>query len=93
MFFVSQYLSCCPADSHKYCTFHCTGYMHTWARKQLKEENDAERPQTPDLACLVMVCRPLPHGPHKPPKDVTVKPTEYVTRCTIDGKFTFVDQR
>lgn len=67
--------------------------MHTWAKKQLQEESDTERPQNPNLTCLVTVCRPLPHSPHKPPKGVTVKAAEFITRCTIDGKFTFVDQR
>lgn len=80
-------------DSSRYRTFHCTGYMHSWLSSQLDSEAEAAEKQASGLACLVMVCRLLSHSSHTPPKDVPVKPPEFVTRCAIDGKFTFVDQR
>uniref|UniRef100_A0A3Q3W9E3 Uncharacterized protein n=1 Tax=Mola mola TaxID=94237 RepID=A0A3Q3W9E3_MOLML len=78
-------------DTFRYCTLHCTGYMKSWPSSQLDSEGDTER-ETSNLACLLTVCRLLPHGSHQP-KDIHIKPTEFVTRCAIDGKFTFVDQR
>uniref|UniRef100_A0A3B3VIL0 Basic helix-loop-helix ARNT like 2 n=1 Tax=Poecilia latipinna TaxID=48699 RepID=A0A3B3VIL0_9TELE len=80
-------------ESYRYCTLHCTGYMRTWPSGQLDPEGDAADKETPSLNCLVTVCRLHPHVSHQPPKDVNVKATEFVTRCAIDGKFTFVDQQ
>uniref|UniRef100_A0A671VZG1 Basic helix-loop-helix ARNT like 2 n=1 Tax=Sparus aurata TaxID=8175 RepID=A0A671VZG1_SPAAU len=79
-------------ESYRYCTLHCTGYMRSWPSSQLDSEGDTEK-ETSNLTCLVTVCRLLPHASHQPSKDVNVKPAEFVTRCAIDGKFTFVDQR
>uniref|UniRef100_A0A3B4UT08 Basic helix-loop-helix ARNT like 2 n=1 Tax=Seriola dumerili TaxID=41447 RepID=A0A3B4UT08_SERDU len=78
-------------DTYRYCTLHCTGYMRSWPSSQLDPEGDSEK--EPNLTCLVMVCRLHPHVPHHPSKDINVKPTEFITRCAIDGKFTFVDQQ
>ncbi|XP_038594726.1 aryl hydrocarbon receptor nuclear translocator-like protein 2 isoform X3 [Micropterus salmoides] len=79
-------------DTYRYCTLHCTGHMRAWPSSQVDAEGDAEK-ETSNLTCLVMVCRLLPHASHQPSKDINVKPTEFVTRCAIDGKFTFVDHR
>ncbi|XP_062238708.1 basic helix-loop-helix ARNT-like protein 1 [Platichthys flesus] len=79
-------------DSYRYCTLHCTGYMRSWPSSQMDLEGEAEK-ETLYLSCLAMVCRLHPHVSHHQPKDVPVKPTEFVTRCAIDGKFTFVDQQ
>lgn len=81
-----------PTDTYKYCTLHCTGYMRSWPSSQLDSEGEAEK-EASNLTCLVTVCRLLPHASHQPSKDAHAKPAEFVTRCTIDGKFTFVDQR
>uniref|UniRef100_H3CAZ8 Aryl hydrocarbon receptor nuclear translocator like 2 n=1 Tax=Tetraodon nigroviridis TaxID=99883 RepID=H3CAZ8_TETNG len=81
-------------DSSRYRTLRCTGYMRSWLSGQPEPEADAPDKDTPALTCLVMVCRLLPHGCHPPPlRDVHARPTEFVTRCAIDGKFTFIDQR
>ncbi|KAM6895793.1 basic helix-loop-helix ARNT-like protein 2 [Xenentodon cancila] len=80
-------------DSYRYCTLHCTGYMRSWPSSQLDPESDSADLDTSSLNCLVMMCRLHPHISHEPSKDVNVKATEFVTRCAIDGKFTFVDQQ
>lgn len=80
-------------ETYRYCTLHCTGYMRTWPSSQLDPDGDGGDKETPSLNCLVTVCRLHPHVSHQPPKDVSVKATEFVTRCAIDGKFTFVDQQ
>lgn len=66
--------------------------MRSWPSSQLERDADAER-EPSHLTCLVTMCRIQPRVPHQPPKDVNVRPPEFVTRCTIDGKFTFVDQQ
>ncbi|XP_037551761.1 aryl hydrocarbon receptor nuclear translocator-like protein 2 [Nematolebias whitei] len=80
-------------DSYRYCTLHCTGYMRSCPSSQLDPEGDAGDKETSSLNCLVTMCRLHPHVSHQPPRDVHVKATEFVTRCAIDGKFTFVDQQ
>lgn len=67
--------------------------MRSWLSSQLDAEADATDRDASSLTCLVTVCRLLPPGSHLPPRDVRVKPSEFVTRCAIDGKFTFIDQR
>ncbi|XP_056133569.1 basic helix-loop-helix ARNT-like protein 2 isoform X2 [Lampris incognitus] len=79
-------------DSYRYCTVHCTGYMRSLPTGQMDSESDMEK-ETSHLNCLVTACRIHPHTTHQPPKDVKVKPAEFVTRCAIDGKFTFVEQQ
>ena len=89
---LTHFLVIVVTESYRYCTLHCTGYMRSWPSSQLDSEGDTEK-ETSNLTCLVTVCRLLPHASHQPSKDVNVKPAEFVTRCAIDGKFTFVDQR
>ncbi|XP_077357187.1 basic helix-loop-helix ARNT-like protein 2 isoform X1 [Festucalex cinctus] len=79
-------------DSSRYCTLHCTGYMRSWPRSDLDSETDGEKDAS-GLTCLVTMCRLQGHASRQPPKDVKVKPTQFVTRCAIDGKFTFVEQQ
>ncbi|XP_061770574.1 basic helix-loop-helix ARNT-like protein 2 isoform X2 [Nerophis ophidion] len=74
-------------DSVRYCTLHCSGYMRSWPRSDLDSESPASH-----LTCLVTMCRLQGHGAHQVPKGVKVKPTQFVARCTIDGKFTFIEQ-
>uniref|UniRef100_A0A3P8NIW5 Aryl hydrocarbon receptor nuclear translocator like 2 n=2 Tax=Astatotilapia calliptera TaxID=8154 RepID=A0A3P8NIW5_ASTCA len=85
-----------PTASKKkggFCTLHCTGYMRSWPSSQLDSlEADADK-ESSTLTCLVTMCRLYSHASHQPSKDINVKPTEFVTRCAIDGKFTFVDQQ
>uniref|UniRef100_A0A1A8VJW2 Aryl hydrocarbon receptor nuclear translocator-like 2 n=1 Tax=Nothobranchius furzeri TaxID=105023 RepID=A0A1A8VJW2_NOTFU len=76
-------------DSSRYCTLHCTGYMRSWPSSQLDPEGDVADTETSNLNCLVTMCRLHPHISQQSPKGVNVKTTEFVTRCAIDGKFTF----
>ncbi|KAM9328364.1 basic helix-loop-helix ARNT-like protein 1 [Pholidichthys leucotaenia] len=82
-----------PADTTRYCTLHCTGYLRSWHSSQLElPEGDTDE-DAPHLTCLVTMCRLHPQQYYQPLEHVTVKPIEFVTRCAIDGKFTFVDQQ
>ncbi|TSK38499.1 Aryl hydrocarbon receptor nuclear translocator-like protein 2 [Bagarius yarrelli] len=80
--------------SQRYCTVHCTGYMRTWPTSQLGAEGESEADKEGShFSCLVAVGRVHPHSIHLANGEVNVKPTEFITRCAMDGKFTFVDQR
>lgn len=81
-------------ESQRYCTVHCTGYMRTWPTRQLGTEEEAEADKdSSHFSCLVAVGRVHPHTLPQANGEIKVKPTEFVTRYAMDGKFTFVDQR
>uniref|UniRef100_A0A673L4K0 Aryl hydrocarbon receptor nuclear translocator-like protein 1 n=1 Tax=Sinocyclocheilus rhinocerous TaxID=307959 RepID=A0A673L4K0_9TELE len=83
------------ADRKSFCTIHSTGYLKSWPPTKMGLDDDNE----PDnegcnLSCLVAIGRLHPHIiPQPMNSDIRVKPTEYVSRHAIDGKFVFVDQR
>ncbi|XP_049578806.1 aryl hydrocarbon receptor nuclear translocator-like protein 2 isoform X1 [Syngnathus scovelli] len=82
-------------ESQKYCTVHCTGYMRSWHSSQLEAEGqcDADKQDSSHFSCLVAVGRIHSNSSPQVNGAFRVKPTEFVTRYTMDGKFTFVDQR
>uniref|UniRef100_A0A8B9H434 Aryl hydrocarbon receptor nuclear translocator-like 1a n=1 Tax=Astyanax mexicanus TaxID=7994 RepID=A0A8B9H434_ASTMX len=83
------------ADRKSFCTIHSTGYLKSWppTKMGLDEENEPDN-EGCNLSCLVAIGRLHPHIVPQPMNgDIRVKPTEYVSRHTIDGKFVFVDQR
>ncbi|KAJ8268803.1 hypothetical protein COCON_G00114100 [Conger conger] len=82
-------------ESQRYCTVHCTGYLRSWPSSQLgavESEGEAEK-EGFHFSCLVAIGRVHPLTVPQANGEVQVKPTEFVTRYAIDGKFTFVDQR
>ncbi|XP_069048880.1 aryl hydrocarbon receptor nuclear translocator-like protein 2 isoform X3 [Lepisosteus oculatus] len=79
-------------EFQRYCTVHCTGYMRSWPASQVGVESDSEK-ESNNFSCLVAIGRLHPHTLPPANGEVKVKPTEFVTRCAVDGKFTFVDQR
>ncbi|XP_060932207.1 aryl hydrocarbon receptor nuclear translocator-like protein 2 isoform X2 [Limanda limanda] len=82
-------------ESQKYCTVHCTGYMRSWPTSQLGAEGEGEvdKQDSSHFSCLVAVGRIHSHSAPQVNGEVRVKPTEFITRYAMDGKFTFVDQR
>ncbi|XP_077425569.1 aryl hydrocarbon receptor nuclear translocator-like protein 2 isoform X3 [Vanacampus margaritifer] len=82
-------------ESQKYCTVHCTGYMRSWHSSLLEAEGegDADKQDSSHFSCLVAVGRIHCHSSSQVNGDFRVKATEFITRYTMDGKFTFVDQR
>ncbi|XP_039988722.1 aryl hydrocarbon receptor nuclear translocator-like protein 2 isoform X3 [Xiphias gladius] len=82
-------------ESQKYCTVHCTGYMRSWPTSQLgaEGEGEADKQDSSHFSCLVAVGRVHSHLSPQVNGEVRVKPTEFITRYAMDGKFTFVDQR
>lgn len=84
----------CSTESQKYCTVHCTGYMRSWPTHHLglEGEGDADK-ESSHFSCLVAMGRVHYHTEPQANGEVQVKPTEFITRFAMDGKFTFVDQR
>uniref|UniRef100_A0A3Q1FI43 Basic helix-loop-helix ARNT like 2 n=2 Tax=Acanthochromis polyacanthus TaxID=80966 RepID=A0A3Q1FI43_9TELE len=82
-------------ESQKYCTVHCTGYMRSWPTSQMGAEGEGEgdKLDSSHFSCLVAVGRIHSHSSPEVNGEVRVKPTEFITRYAMDGKFTFVDQR
>ncbi|XP_076588806.1 aryl hydrocarbon receptor nuclear translocator-like protein 2 isoform X2 [Chaetodon auriga] len=82
-------------ESQKYCTVHCTGYMRSWPTSQLGAvgEGESDKQDSSHFSCLVAVGRVHSHSSPQVNGEVRVKPTEFITRYAMDGKFTFVDQR
>ncbi|KAI4825381.1 hypothetical protein KUCAC02_021064 [Chaenocephalus aceratus] len=86
-------------ESQKYCTVHCTGYMRSWPTTQLgaegegEGEGEADKQDSSHFSCLVAVGRVHSHSSTQVNGEVRIKPTEFITRYAMDGKFTFVDQR
>uniref|UniRef100_A0A803JME9 Aryl hydrocarbon receptor nuclear translocator like 2 n=1 Tax=Xenopus tropicalis TaxID=8364 RepID=A0A803JME9_XENTR len=77
-------------DHRRYCTIHCTGYLRSCPPSE--EECDTDR-EAPNSRCLVAIGRLHPYITPQNSSEVKVKPTEFVTRYTMDGKFVYVDQR
>ncbi|KAM9753081.1 aryl hydrocarbon receptor nuclear translocator-like protein 2 isoform 1-T1 [Menidia menidia] len=82
-------------ESQKYCTVHCTGYMRSWPTSHMGAEGEGEvdKQDSSHFSCLVAVGRVHSHSSPQVNGEVRVKPTEFITRFAMDGKFTFVDQR
>uniref|UniRef100_A0A8C5ES79 Aryl hydrocarbon receptor nuclear translocator-like protein 1 n=1 Tax=Gouania willdenowi TaxID=441366 RepID=A0A8C5ES79_GOUWI len=82
-------------ESQKFCTVHCTGYMRSWPSSQMGAEGEGEsdKQDSSHFSCLVAMGRIHPHSSPHINGEVRVKPTEFITRYAMDGKFTFVDQR
>ncbi|XP_016117879.1 aryl hydrocarbon receptor nuclear translocator-like protein 1 [Sinocyclocheilus grahami] len=88
-------ISSFAADRKSFCTIHSTGYLKSWppTKMGLDEDNEPDN-EGCNLSCLVAIGRLHPHIIPQPMNgDIRVKPTEYVSRHAIDGKFVFVDQR
>ncbi|KAF4803995.1 Aryl hydrocarbon receptor nuclear translocator-like protein 1 [Turdus rufiventris] len=82
-------------DRKSFCTIHSTGYLKSWppTKMGLDEDNEPDN-EGCNLSCLVAIGRLHPHVVPQPANgEIRVKPTEYVSRHAIDGKFVFVDQR
>lgn len=69
--------------------------MRSWPTSQLGAEGEGEvdKQDSSQFSCLVAVGRVHNSSSPQLNGEVKVKPTEFITRYAMDGKFTFVDQR
>ncbi|XP_077026499.1 basic helix-loop-helix ARNT-like protein 2 isoform X2 [Tamandua tetradactyla] len=80
-------------DHRKFCTLHCTGYLRSWPLSVVGVEERDNKKDSGDFPCLVAVGRLHPRITPRNSGGITVRPTQFVTRFAINGKFVYVDQR
>ncbi|KAG3292233.1 aryl hydrocarbon receptor nuclear translocator like 2 [Ictidomys tridecemlineatus] len=81
-------------DHRKFCTIHCTGYLRSWPPDMvgMEEERDNKKDNS-HFTCLVAIGRLHPYIVPQNSGEIKVKPTEFITRFAMNGKFVYVDQR
>ncbi|XP_047599249.1 basic helix-loop-helix ARNT-like protein 2 isoform X5 [Lutra lutra] len=81
-------------DHRKFCTIHCTGYLRSWPPNivGMEEERDKKK-DCSNFTCLVAIGRLHPYIVPQNSGEIKVKPTEFITRFAMNGKFVYVDQR
>jgi len=72
---------------------HCTGYLKSWPPSGASFEDDEEETESRNLSCLVAVGRLETIYDEMTDYSQPGVAREFISRHTIDGKFTFVDQR
>lgn len=81
----------------KFCFFaglvHCTGYLKSWPPSSNSYDEEDEENESRNLSCLVAVGRQEIIYDETTDYSQPGIAREFISRHTIDGKFTFVDQR
>ncbi len=83
-------------DGLNYAVIHCTGYIKNWPPSGVSMERPGEEPDPHSTShcCLVAIGRlQVTSSPNTADMSTSQSPAEFITRHSIDGKFTFVDQR
>ncbi|XP_007947991.1 aryl hydrocarbon receptor nuclear translocator-like protein 2 [Orycteropus afer afer] len=81
-------------DRRKFYTIHCTGYLRSWPPDIVgMEEERISKKDSSNFTCFVAIGRSHPYIVPQSSGEIKVKPTEFVTRFAVNGKFVFVDQR
>ncbi|XP_045410102.1 aryl hydrocarbon receptor nuclear translocator-like protein 2 isoform X1 [Lemur catta] len=81
-------------EHRKFYTIHCTGYLRSWPPNivGMEEERDNKKDNS-NFTCLVAIGRLHPYIVPQNSGEIKVKPTEFITRFAMNGKFVYVDQR
>ncbi|XP_041464012.1 aryl hydrocarbon receptor nuclear translocator 2-like isoform X2 [Lytechinus variegatus] len=88
-----------PKDTEQYAVVHCTGYIKNWPPSAgmvpVMEQQEGEgEAQSSNHYCLVAIGRlQVTSTPNCADLGGAGTPNEFISRHSIDGKFTFVDQR
>ncbi|KAK6191555.1 hypothetical protein SNE40_003213 [Patella caerulea] len=83
-------------DRKNFSVIHCTGYLKSWPVSKVNLDEDKEiYPDLNSLSCLVVIGRPQKIYQSKTnfKKHINVRPLEYTSRHSVDGKFQYVDER
>jgi len=80
-----------------YAVISCTGYLKSWppAKMGLAEDSDVDGDNT-SLSCLVAIGKLQPPFMPQMVQDnnhMNINATEFLSRHSLDGRFTYVDQR
>ncbi|XP_075217529.1 aryl hydrocarbon receptor nuclear translocator homolog tgo isoform X3 [Lycorma delicatula] len=79
-------------DGHNYAVIHCTGYIKNWPPTGVQMERAVE--EDGSHCCLVAIGRlQVTSTPNTSDLSSSNNNAEFISRHSIDGKFTFVDQR
>ncbi|XP_046561365.1 protein cycle-like isoform X2 [Haliotis rubra] len=84
------------SDKKNYVIIHCSGYLKSWSSSKMGIDDDNESDESPSLSCLVAIGRIQPtcqSQPSSSPSNINIRPMEYMSRLSIDGKFANVDER
>ncbi|XP_031622844.1 aryl hydrocarbon receptor nuclear translocator homolog [Contarinia nasturtii] len=84
------------SDGVNYAVVHCTGYIKNWPPTDMFPGGHMERPQDDGMhshCCLVAIGRLQVTSTANSADLSANNPSEFISRHSIDGKFTFVDQR
>lgn len=85
------------SDGNNYAVVHCTGYIKNWPPTDVYPGGPMDRQSDDNLhshCCLVAIGRlQVTSTANSADLNGSNNPTEFISRHSIDGKFTFVDQR
>ncbi|XP_033751765.1 protein cycle-like [Pecten maximus] len=82
-------------DRKSYILIHCTGYLKSWSTSKVDLGETDEADDNCNLSCLVAVCQvksSLDQLKISTNDKINVRPIEYISKHSIDGKFSYIDQ-
>uniref|UniRef100_T1JIP9 Aryl hydrocarbon receptor nuclear translocator n=1 Tax=Strigamia maritima TaxID=126957 RepID=T1JIP9_STRMM len=82
-------------DGNNFAVVHCTGYIKNWPPSGVQiERSDSDEVHGASHCCLVAIGRlQVTSTPNTSDLVGSNTSTEFISRHSVDGKFTFVDQR
>ncbi|XP_063929081.1 aryl hydrocarbon receptor nuclear translocator homolog isoform X2 [Zophobas morio] len=81
-------------DGQNYAVVHCTGYIKNWPPTGVQMERQAEDDMHTSHCCLVAIGRlQVTSTPNTSDLSGSNSTAEFISRHSMDGKFSFVDQR
>lgn len=81
-------------DGHNYAVVHCTGYIKNWPPTGMQMDRPVEEELHASHCCLVAIGRlQVTSTPNASESSLCNGGVEFVSRHSVDGRFTFADQR
>ncbi|XP_046960565.1 aryl hydrocarbon receptor nuclear translocator homolog isoform X2 [Vanessa cardui] len=81
-------------DGHNYAVVHCTGYIKNWPPTGMQMDRPVEDELHASHCCLVAIGRlQVTSTPNSTEGSLCSGGVEFVSRHSVDGRFTFADQR
>ncbi|CAG4964942.1 unnamed protein product [Colias eurytheme] len=81
-------------DGHNYAVVHCTGYIKNWPPTGMQMDRPVEDELHASHCCLVAIGRlQVTSTPNASESSLCSGGAEFVSRHSVDGRFTFADQR